>query len=393
MAVDPSRHQRRLATRAIHVGSDPDPITGAVVPPIHQVSTFAQPAPGEHTGFEYARTGNPTRAALEEALASVEGVAPDGPGGALTFGSGMAAVSTLLLTLRPGDHMILGDDAYGGTHRVVTRVMRDWGLQASVVDTTDLDAVKQALRAETRMVWVETPSNPRLRVADVSALAELAHGAGARCVVDSTFATPALQQPLALGADVVVHSATKYLGGHSDVVLGALVTADADVYERVKFLQNAVGAVPGPLDCWLVHRGLRTLPVRVRAHSAGGQQIAEFLAGHPGVAEVFYPGLPGDPGHELAARQMHGGFGGMVSFRPVGGEPAARRLVEATQVFILAESLGGVESLIELPSVMTHASVAGTEAAVPPDLVRLSVGLEHPDDLVDDLTTALAAAR
>jgi len=382
----------RFETRAIHEGSPPDPSTGAIIPPIYQTSTFAQDAVGSHRGYEYARTGNPTRSGLERCLASLEGVAADGPGGALAFASGMAATTTILQTLRPGDHMILSSDVYGGTWRLAARLFADWGLELSVTDLTDLDAAKRSLRERTRLLWVETPTNPLLKVADIAALAGLARGAGARCAVDNTFATPYLQRPLELGADVVVHSVTKYLGGHSDVIGGALVTPDQDLYERARFLQNAAGAVPGPFDCWLALRGIKTLAVRLRAHCANAERVAAFLAGHPGVAEVRYPGLPDDPGHELAARQM-AAFGGMVSFRPAGGVQAARRLVAAARVFTLAESLGGVESLIELPGEMTHASVAGTEAEVPADLVRLSVGIEHPDDLLADLARALDAVR
>jgi cystathionine gamma-synthase len=387
-----TRPEGAFETRAIHVGSDPDPHTGAVIPPIYQTSTFAQEQVGQHRGYEYARTGNPTRAALERCLASLEEVDPDGPGGALCFGSGMAATTTVLQTLRPGDHVLLSADVYGGTYRVAARLFAGWGLRLGVADLTDLAAVEAALTPDTRLVWVETPTNPLLGMVDIAAVAELAHDAGARCVVDNTFATPYLQRPLTLGADAVVHSATKYLGGHSDVVSGALVTADAELYERAKFLQNAAGAVPGPMDCWLTLRGVKTLAVRMRAHCANAARVAAFLADHPGVAEVRYPGLATDPGHKLAEAQMDD-FGGMVSFRPAGGVEAARRLVAATRVFTLAESLGGVESLIELPGEMTHASVAGTEAAVPADLVRLSVGIEHPDDLVADLDAALAAAE
>jgi cystathionine gamma-synthase len=375
-------------TRAVHVGSAPDPATGAVIPPIYQTSTFAQEGVGGHKGYEYARTGNPTRASLEACLASLEGLAPGGPGGALCFGSGMAATSTLLQTLAPGDHVVLSRDVYGGTHRVIARVFAQWGLDHTAVDLTSMDELKQALRGETRVVWVETPTNPLLGIVDIAAAAELAHAAGALCVVDNTFATPFLQRPLELGADVVVHSLTKYLGGHSDVVGGALVTPLGELYQRASFLQNAVGAVPGPMDCWLVLRGLKTLPLRMRAHCHNAGRVAAFLAGRAEVAEVRYPGLPSDPGHELAARQMRA-FGGMVSFRPAGGVEAAGRLVAATRVFTLAESLGAVESLIELPGAMTHASVAGTVAEVPADLVRLSVGVEHPDDLVADLAQAL----
>jgi len=386
----PADDDFQFETRAVHVGSVPDPQTGAVIPPIHQSSTFAQEGVGGHKGYEYARTGNPTRANLELLLASLEGVAPDTPGGGLCFASGMAATTTLLQTLRPGDHLVLSSDVYGGTYRVAARLFAEWGLAFTAVDMTSLDAVKQAIRAETRLVWVETPTNPLLGVVDVAATAQLAHAAGALCAVDNTFATPYLQRPLELGADVVVHSATKYLGGHSDVVSGALVTNLPELYDRCKFLQNAAGAVPGPMDCWLVQRGIKTLALRMRAHCHNAMRVAAFLASRPEVAEVRYPGLPDDPGHELAAEQMTG-FGGMVSFRPAGGVAAARRLVAATRVFTLAESLGAVESLIELPGEMTHASVAGTDAEVPADLVRLSVGIEHPDDLVADLRQAIAA--
>jgi len=392
-------HDLEFETRAVHVGSVPDPQTGAVIPPIYQTSTFAQEGVGDHKGYEYARTGNPTRANLETLLASLEGVhralqaepAPGGPGGGLCFASGMAATTTLLQTLRPGDHLVLSSDVYGGTYRVAARLFAEWGLAVTAVDMTSLDAVKQAIRSETRLVWVETPTNPLLGVVDIAATAQLAHAAGALCAVDNTFATPYLQRPLELGADVVVHSATKYLGGHSDAVSGALVTNLPELYERCRFLQNAAGAVPGPMDCWLVQRGIKTLPLRMRAHCHNAMRVAAFLAARPEVVEVRYPGLPGDSGHELAARQMSG-FGGMVSFRPAGGVAAAKRLVAATRVFTLAESLGGVESLIELPGEMTHASVAGTDAEVPADLVRLSVGIEHPDDLVADLRQAVAAA-
>jgi cystathionine gamma-synthase len=300
----------------------------------------------------------------------------------------MAATSTVLQTLGPGDHLVLSADVYGGTYRVAARLFEGWGLRLSVVDMTSLDQLKQAIRSETRLVWVETPTNPLLGVVDIVGAAELAHAAGALCAVDNTFATPFLQRPLDLGADLVVHSSTKYLGGHSDVVGGALVTRLPELYERAAFLQNAVGAVPGPMDCWLTLRGVKTLALRMRAHCHNAMRVAAFLAGRPEVVEVRYPGLPSDPGHELAASQMTA-FGGMVAFRPAGGVEAAKRLVAATEVFTLAESLGGVESLIELPGEMTHASVAGTDAEVPADLVRLSVGIEHPDDLVADLAGAL----
>jgi cystathionine gamma-synthase len=394
--VDLSLEQRmpfdesHFETKAVHVGSAPDPETGAVIPPIHQTSTFAQEGPGRHHGYEYARTGNPTRANLEKCLAALEGLGGGERGGALCFGSGMAATTTVLQTLAPGDHLVLSSDVYGGTYRVIARVFAQWGLDFTAVDMTNLDAVKQATTARTRMVWVETPTNPLLGIVDIAAVAEIAHATGAICVVDNTFATPYLQRPLELGADAVVHSTTKYLGGHSDVVGGALVTRLPELYERAKFLQNAVGAVPGPFDCWLTQRGLKTLALRMHAHCHNALRVATFLVGRDDVAEVRYPGLPGDPGHELASRQMLA-YGGMVSFRPAGGVEAAQRVVEGTRVFTLAESLGGVESLIELPGVMTHASVAGTEAEVPADLIRLSVGIEHPDDLVADLDQALSA--
>ena len=387
MSDDP----RRFETRAIHVGSDPDPATGSVIPPIYQTSTFAQPEVGRHLGYEYARTGNPTRTSLETCLASLEGLEAGGPGGALAFASGMAATTTLLQGLQPGDHVVLSRDVYGGTWRIVDRVFKDWGLSFTAADMTNLDAIKQALRPETRLVWVETPTNPLLGVVDIEGAAELAHLAGARCVVDNTFATPWLQQPIELGADAVVHSATKYLAGHSDVILGAIVTPDQELYERCQFLQNAAGAVPGPLDCWLTLRGVKTLALRMKAHCEAAERLAAFLAADRRVAEVRYPGLPGDPGHDLAARQMRA-FGGMIAFRPVGGVSAAKALVAATRVCILAESLGGVESLIELPGVMTHASVAGTAAEVPADLIRLSVGIEHVEDLIEDLDRALDVA-
>jgi cystathionine gamma-synthase len=378
----------KFETRAIHSGQDPDPTTGAVVVPIYATSTYAQAAPGEHAGYEYSRTDNPTRTALQEALASLEGVAEGAGGGCVATASGMAATALLGYLLRPGDHLVIPDDAYGGTFRFVARVLGEQGVAWTAADLTDLDGLTAALRPETRLVWVETPTNPMLRVVDMGAAAAAAHSAGARLVVDNTFATPYLQRPLDHGADVVLHSSTKYLGGHSDVVGGALVTADGELHERLRFLQNAAGPVPGPFDCFLVLRGLKTLAVRMERHGENAMRVAEFLAGDPRVEEVFYPGLPGHPGHALAHRQM-GGFGGMVSFRPRGGAEAAHRVASATEVFFLAESLGGVESLIEVPAAMTHLSVAGTPLEVPPDLVRLSVGIEHADDLIEDLDRAL----
>ncbi|HYU58811.1 MAG TPA: cystathionine gamma-synthase [Actinomycetota bacterium] len=373
----------RFRTRAIHAGQDPEPAYGAVNVPIYQTSTYAQNAVGEHKGYDYARTRNPTRTALETCLAALEDAAHG-----LCFASGMAAEATFLQTLRPGDHVVLGDDVYGGTYRLIARVLADWDLQFDTVDLTDGEAVRKALREETRAVWVETPTNPLLKVIDIAAVAELAHEAGARVVVDNTFATPALQRPLERGADVVVHSTTKYLGGHSDVVGGALLTSDDALHDRLAFLQNAVGAVPGPLDCYLVLRGVKTLALRMVAHCAGAARIAEFLAAHPRVTAVHYPGLESHPQHELAARQMDG-FGGMVSFE-LESEQAALAVPARTRLFFLAESLGGVESLIEHPGRMTHASVAGSPLEVPPTLVRLSVGLEDPDDLLEDLERALS---
>jgi cystathionine gamma-synthase len=372
----------RFETRAIHAGQEPEETYGAVNVPIYQTSTYAQPRVGEPKRYDYARGGNPTREALQTAIASLEGGAHG-----LCFASGMGAETTLLLTLAPGDHVVLGDDVYGGTYRLLARVLSGWGIRFGTVDLTDADAVREAIRDETRLVWVETPTNPLLKVVDVAAVAGVAHEAGARVVVDNTFATPYLQRPLELGADVVVHSVTKYLAGHSDLVLGAVVTNDRELRDRLAFLQNAVGAVPGPMDSYLALRGLKTLAVRMRAHCRGADAVARFLAAHPKVTRVRYPGLEDDPGHEVAARQMDD-FGGMVSFE-VGSADEARSLVERTRLFFLAESLGGVESLIELPGPMTHASVAGSPLEVPDTLIRLSVGIEHPDDLVEDLRQAL----
>jgi cystathionine gamma-synthase len=372
----------RFETRAIHVGQEPDAEFGAVNVPIYQTSTYAQPAVGKPRAYDYARGGNPTREALQQVLASLEGGAR-----ALAFSSGLGATTTLLLTLRPGDHIVLGDDVYGGTYRLLARVLHDWGLDFDTVDLADPDALLAAVRPETAMVWLETPTNPFLKVVDIERVAAVAREAGARCVVDNTFATPYLQRPLGLGADTVVHSVTKYLGGHSDLVGGAIVTSDEELGERLAFLQNAVGAIPGPMDCYLALRGIKTLAVRMEAHCAGAERIASFLAGHPRVTRVHYPGLPAHRGHDVAARQMHR-FGGMVSFE-VGSAEDAIAVVERTELFFLAESLGGVESLIEVPGPMTHASVAGSPLEVPGTLVRVSVGIEHPDDLVADLERAL----
>jgi cystathionine gamma-synthase len=369
-------------TRAIHVGQDPEPTTGAVVVPIFQTSTYAQPGVGEHLGYEYSRTANPTRTALQECLASLEGTEA-----AVCFASGLAAEDAVFRLLSPGDHVIMADDVYGGTWRQVSKVHERWGIEVDAVDLSDLDATRAAVRSTTRLVWAETPSNPLLKILDIAALADLAHDAGARLVVDNTFATPYLQLPTESGADIVIHSTTKYVGGHSDVVGGAVCT-DAATAEDLAFLQNAVGAVPGPFDAWLTLRGAKTLGVRMDRHCDNAERIAAFLADHPRVVEVYYPGLAAHPGHELASRQMRR-FGGMISFRVDGGGAAARQVCEGTELFFLAESLGGVESLIEHPGVMTHASVAGTLLEVPDDLVRISVGIEHADDLIADLERAL----
>lgn len=379
----------RFETAAIHAGQDPDPTTGSVVVPIYATSTYAQPAPGEHLGYEYSRTGNPTRNSLEVAIAALEGVEEDGPGGALATASGMAATALIGYTLTPGDHVLLPDDAYGGTFRFFTRVLTEQGVEWSSVDMTNPRLVATALKPRTKLIWTETPTNPMLRLVDIAAVAEVAAAAGAMFVVDNTFATPYLQRPLELGADVVVHSTTKYLGGHSDVVGGVLVTRRPELFERLAFLSNAAGPVAGPFDAWLVLRGLKTLAVRMERHVANATAVADFLSSHPSVDRVIYPGLETHPQHQLARHQMGAG-GGMVSFRPKGGPEKAADIARATRLFFLAESLGGVESLIELPAVMTHASVEGTAFAVPDDLIRLSVGIEHVDDLIEDLDGALA---
>ncbi len=372
-------------TLAIHAGQDPDPTTGAVIVPIYQTSTYVQSEVGTHQGYEYSRSGNPTRTALETCLAALEG----GRTG-LAFASGLAAEDCLLRTVaRPGAHVVIPDDAYGGTYRLFAQVLRQWGVESTPVPLGDLDAVRAAVRPETVLVWAETPTNPLLGIADVEALAGIAHEAGARLVVDNTFASPYLQQPIALGADVVVHSTTKYLGGHSDVVGGALVAADPGLGEELAYLQNAMGGVPGAFDSWLVLRGVKTLGVRMDRHCSNAQRVVELLGASPAVASVLYPGLPDHPGHEVAARQMRD-FGGMVSLRLAGGEAAALELCRRTGVFTLAESLGGVESLIEHPGRMTHASTAGSQLEVPGDLVRLSVGIESVEDLLADLEQALS---
>ncbi|OMH23654.1 cystathionine gamma-synthase [Tersicoccus phoenicis] len=377
-----------FSTRAIHDGQVPDSRTGAVIPPIFMTSTFVQDGVGGlREGYEYSRSGNPSRDGLQTQLASLEGGARG-----FTFGSGLAAEDALVrAVLKPGDHLLMGNDVYGGSHRLMNRIWAPWGIELSTVDVADLDAVRAAIRPRTRMLWVETPSNPLMTISDIAALARIGHEAGAVVVADNTFATPALQQPLGLGADVVVHSTTKYIGGHSDVVGGALITADdAELAEQIGFLQFAVGAINSPMDAWLTSRSLKTLDVRMERHSTNAQRVADALAGNPAVSRVFYPGLPDHPGHELAARQMSR-FGGMVSIRLAGGPEAALALARHTELFALAESLGGVESLICYPAEMTHASVKGTELAVPEDLLRLSVGLEDADDLVADLEQAFAA--
>ncbi len=370
-------------TRAIHAGQPHDPVSGAVVVPISPATTFAQERVGVHHGYEYSRTGNPTRTALEVCLASLEGGAYG-----LAFASGMAAEDTLLRTLAPGDHIILGNDAYGGTFRLISAVVAPMGVEWTAVDLTDLDALSAAVTPVTRLVWAETPTNPLLTIIDIEAVADTVHASGARLVVDNTFATPYLQQPLSLGADVVVHSTTKYCGGHSDVVGGFVVLDDDELAARLAYLQNAVGAVGSPFDNFLTLRGLKTLPVRMERHCHNAAAVADLLVGHPKVSQVLYPGLEGHRGHDIAERQMSG-FGGMVSFRLAAGRDAAMRLATLTRVFTLAESLGAVESLIEHPGAMTHASAAGSPLEVPDDLIRLSVGIESTDDLVGDLSEAL----
>ncbi|OBJ25125.1 cystathionine gamma-synthase [Mycobacterium sp. 1165196.3] len=385
MSDDAPHEFTGLATKAIHAGYRPDPATGAVNAPIYASSTFAQDGVGAlRGGFEYARTGNPTRTALEAALAAVE----EGAYGR-AFGSGMAATDCALrAVLRPGDHVVIPNDAYGGTFRLIDKVFTQWNVEYTPVALHELDAVAAAITPRTRLIWAETPTNPLLSIADIAALVELGRQSSAKVLVDNTFASPALQQPLTLGADIVLHSTTKYIGGHSDVVGGALVTNDKELDEAFAFLQNGAGAVPGPFDAYLTMRGLKTLVLRMQRHSENASAVAEFLAGHPAVGTVLYPGLPSHPGHQVAARQMRG-FGGMVSVRMRGGRAAARDLCAKTRVFILAESLGGVESLIEHPSAMTHASTAGSQLEVPDDLVRLSVGIEDIADLLADLEQAL----
>ncbi len=378
----------RFETKAIHVGQDPDPSTGAVVVPIYQTSTYAQEDAGVHKGHEYTRTSNPTRDALQQCLAALEG----GSFG-LAFGSGLGAITTVLTMFAAGDHVICGDDVYGGTFRLFDKVFRHLGLEFTYVDTSKPEAVRAALRPRTKLVWMETPTNPLLKISDIAALAAITREAKILLAVDNTFMSPALQRPLELGADIVMHSTTKYIGGHSDVVGGFLAVSDPDLHTRLKFLQNAVGAVPGPFDSWLTLRGLKTLAVRIAAHERNATAIAAWLASHPEVEGVLHPSLASHPGHEIQKRQASG-FGGVMSVRVRGGLEAARRVCRSTRFFFLAESLGGVESLIEHPAIMTHASIpAETRAAlgITDNLIRLSVGIEHLDDLQEDLDRALRA--
>jgi cystathionine gamma-synthase/cystathionine gamma-lyase len=379
----------RFATRAIHVGQDPDPTTGATIVPIYQTSTYTQEAPGQHKGYEYSRTANPTRSALEECVASLEG----GDYG-LAFASGLAATVATMSLLSPEDHVVAGDDLYGGTYRLFDKVLpRTGGLEFTYADTTDPGSVEKALRPETKLLWIETPTNPMLTLSDIARLSEMAREREAIVVVDNTFASPYFQNPLALGANIVIHSTTKYMGGHSDVVGGALVTSNADLYERMRFYQNAAGGVPGPFDSWLVLRGLKTLAVRMRQHEENALAVAEFLHAHPQVETVNFPGLPSHPQHELAKRQMSG-FSGMVSFTLKGGAQAAYAAVQKTRVFHFAESLGGVESLITHPATMTHAAIPREQRearGVTDGLMRLSVGIEDKEDLIADLDWAISS--
>lgn len=377
-----------FGTRAIHAGQEPDPSTGAIMTPIYQTSTYVQTSPGEHTGYEYSRTQNPTRHALEDCVASLEGGAHG-----IAFGSGCAATTTILHMLDSGDHVVSGDDVYGGTYRLFTRVFDQMGIDFSFVDMTDLQRFEASLTDQTRLVWLESPTNPLLKICDIAQICEIAHARDIPVVVDNTFMSPYFQQPLELGADMVVHSMTKFINGHSDVVAGMVVTNDDEIAERLHFLQNSMGAVPGPMDCWLVLRGLKTLHVRMRQHQANAERIAAFLDAHDAVERVVYPGLESHPQYDIAQRQMSGP-GGMITFFLKGGLDAARRMLESVEVFALAESLGGVESLIEHPAIMTHASVpkeVRQELGITDGLVRLSVGIEEGDDLIADLDQALGA--
>jgi cystathionine beta-lyase/cystathionine gamma-synthase len=375
--------QQHIETIAIHAGQEPDPSTGAIMTPIYQTSTYVQPAPAEHKGYEYSRTDNPTRKAFQELMAALEG----GQYG-LAFASGMAAIDTVMRLLNPGDHTIVGNDVYGGTFRLFDKILSRYGLEFSYVDASNIDDVLAAIRPNTKMIWLETPTNPTLKLADIAAISKIKPD-GAWVAVDNTFASPYLQQPLMLGADIVVHSTTKYLGGHSDVVGGAVVLNDEAVYQQLKFLQNAIGAVPGPQDVWLTMRGIKTLHLRMDRHSENALQIARFLSDHAAFSEVIYPGLETHPQHELAKRQMPRGAGGMISAILSAGPKTAQEFVSRTKIFALAESLGGVESLIEHPFTMTHASTATSALACDPGLVRFSVGVENVNDLIEDLQQAL----
>jgi cystathionine beta-lyase/cystathionine gamma-synthase len=387
MSSDPKpRNPLRFSTLAVHAGVEPDPVYGAIMTPIYQTSTYVQPEIGQplKPEYDYSRVENPTREALEKSLAALEG----GRHG-ITFASGMAAIDTLMRLVQPGDHVVCGNDVYGGTYRLFAKILSRYGLVFDYVDTTDVDKLAAAVTDRTRLVWLETPSNPLLKLTDIAAAAEIAHRHGAWLGVDNTFATPALQRPLSLGADIVMHSTTKYLGGHSDVVGGALVVNDGEIFEELRFLRKSIGAVPGPMDCFLTLRGIKTLALRLKAHCANAARLAAALAEHPLVEKIYYPGLPGHPNHALVQGQMGGLGGGMVSFIPRGGAEAAKTIALGTRVFSLAESLGGVESLIEVPAAMTHMSVADSLLAVDAGLVRLSVGIEDGDDLLTDLAQAL----
>ncbi|MBI3550148.1 MAG: cystathionine gamma-synthase [Elusimicrobia bacterium] len=389
MAENTEPDKAKFATRAVHAGQTPDPATGAIMTPVYLTSTYVQEAPGKHKGYDYSRTVHPTRLALERNLASLEG----GKYG-LCFGSGMAATTTIVQALNSGDHVVSCNDLYGGTYRVFTKVFERFGLTFSFVDTSDIKAVEKAITPKTKLLWLETPSNPLLKISDIKALSELAHSKKILVAVDNTFATPYLQEPLALGADLVAHSTTKYLGGHSDVVGGAIVTNDKELHDKLKFLQNAVGAIPGPMDCFLVLRGTKTLHLRMERHGENAMKIAEHLSKHKEIAKVHYPGLKTHPGHELAKRQMRG-FGGMISFELKGDLDRAMRMITKTKVFSLAESLGGVESLIGHPASMTHGSIPREErlkAGLADGLIRLSVGVEDAGDLIADLDAAIASA-
>jgi cystathionine beta-lyase/cystathionine gamma-synthase len=382
--------RRRFATRAIHVGQEPEPATGAVTVPIYQTSTYAQSAPGVHKGYDYSRTDNPTRTALQAALASLE-EAKFG----LAFSSGMGAATTAMLLFKQGDHVISSRDVYGGTYRLFKRVLEQFGLTFSFVDTSDLEEIEGAMSKRTRLIWIESPTNPLLKITDIRNAAKIAHAHGALCLVDNTFASPFFQRPLSLGADLVLHSTTKYIGGHADVVGGAICLKDRPLYERLKYLQNAAGATPSPFDCFLTLRGIKTLALRMRGHEKNAMRIANFLKDHPRVRRVYYPGLPDHPGRDIASAQMDG-FSGMLSFEVMGGIREARAVLQRLKLFKIAESLGGVESLAELPAIMTHASIPREErkkAGLDDGLIRLSVGVEDAEDLISDLTSALTSKR